>query len=539
MRRFFATRVLHPMPHLTRCELLESGYWAYVCFGGNGMRETIARESLEDALGAFRSLDFYVVMFGLALCRAWIVLCLSAPFVVSEIGVSDWLFLIPGALSTLAAAFVAYRVAQRARFDRRFKAITGAMVGVCVLGSPVVVLGQSTIGMVAFMVLGGVASSCLQVLWGVGFARRKASFSLYCYPSSAIVTAVLVAIVLFEGGLLAFCLYPIASFLLLLVSTSKSTGVELADDGDTASGDPTVERGESTSGRKPLPYHVIGRLLVSIVIFSFLCRMYDALPSGGAVDPLSAIGGSSLFALVVTGALFLVFSVLLGRVFNPLFGYRIALPLMALGMAIVSLFFSDHWYLSILLIGVGYELFDTLTWILLVALAQNQQVRLSQYVIFGLGTAATMLGMGIGYFAGGTVRESIVYGSLQVSSIGIVSVMVLVVTAFLVLPEGTFAQLAGRRLFDRDGGKAIVREADAAGNPLETGCDAIADEYRLTPREKDVLLLLARGRTLAIIMRDLGIAKGTAQTHIENVYHKLGVHKQQELIDLVESYVGI
>ena len=40
-------------------------------------------------------------------------------------------------------------------------------------------------------------------------------------------------------------------------------------------------------------------------------------------------------------------------------------------------------------------------------------------------------------------------------------------------------------------------------------------------------------------MRDLGIAKGTAQTHIENVYHKLGVHKQQELIDLVESYVGI
>lgn len=38
-------------------------------------------------------------------------------------------------------------------------------------------------------------------------------------------------------------------------------------------------------------------------------------------------------------------------------------------------------------------------------------------------------------------------------------------------------------------------------------------------------------------MRDLGIAKGTAQTHIENIYQKLGVHKQQELIDLVESYI--
>ena len=48
-------------------------------------------------------------------------------------------------------------------------------------------------------------------------------------------------------------------------------------------------------------------------------------------------------------------------------------------------------------------------------------------------------------------------------------------------------------------------------------------------------MLLARGRTLAIVMRDLQIAKGTAQTHIENVYAKLGVHKQQELIDLVEG----
>ncbi|WP_270299718.1 LuxR C-terminal-related transcriptional regulator, partial [Eggerthella sinensis] len=44
------------------------------------------------------------------------------------------------------------------------------------------------------------------------------------------------------------------------------------------------------------------------------------------------------------------------------------------------------------------------------------------------------------------------------------------------------------------------------------------------------------GASLSIVMRDLQIAKGTAQTHIENVYAKLGVHKQQELIDLVEAY---
>ena len=51
-------------------------------------------------------------------------------------------------------------------------------------------------------------------------------------------------------------------------------------------------------------------------------------------------------------------------------------------------------------------------------------------------------------------------------------------------------------------------------------------------------MLLAYGRTLAIIARDLHIAQGTARTHIENIYRKLDVHKQQELIDLVENHKG-
>ena len=53
-------------------------------------------------------------------------------------------------------------------------------------------------------------------------------------------------------------------------------------------------------------------------------------------------------------------------------------------------------------------------------------------------------------------------------------------------------------------------------------------------------MLLAYGRTLSIIARDLQIAKGTARTHIENIYRKLDVHKQQELIDLVGNVrVGV
>ena len=67
----------------------------------------------------------------------------------------------------------------------------------------------------------------------------------------------------------------------------------------------------------------------------------------------------------------------------------------------------------------------------------------------------------------------------------------------------------------------------------------MARDFGLTPRESEVIVLLAYGRTLAIIARDLHIAQGTARTHIENIYRKLDVHKQQELIDLVENHAGM
>ena len=52
----------------------------------------------------------------------------------------------------------------------------------------------------------------------------------------------------------------------------------------------------------------------------------------------------------------------------------------------------------------------------------------------------------------------------------------------------------------------------------------------------EVQQFLARGRTLSILARDLHIAKNTARTHIEKIYQKTDIHKQQDLIDFVESW---
>ena len=46
---------------------------------------------------------------------------------------------------------------------------------------------------------------------------------------------------------------------------------------------------------------------------------------------------------------------------------------------------------------------------------------------------------------------------------------------------------------------------------------------RLTPRQDDLLHLVAAGHTNAQIARRLGVAEGTVRTHLQNIYEKLNV----------------
>ena len=46
---------------------------------------------------------------------------------------------------------------------------------------------------------------------------------------------------------------------------------------------------------------------------------------------------------------------------------------------------------------------------------------------------------------------------------------------------------------------------------------------RLTPRQNDLLRLVAAGHTNTQIARRLGISEGTVRTHLENIYTRLNV----------------
>ena len=66
-------------------------------------------------------------------------------------------------------------------------------------------------------------------------------------------------------------------------------------------------------------------------------------------------------------------------------------------------------------------------------------------------------------------------------------------------------------------------------------CHFIAVEYDLTRREEEILQLLARGRTASRIAETLCITTATTRTHLRNIYAKLGVHSQQDILDMYEE----
>jgi len=78
-------------------------------------------------------------------------------------------------------------------------------------------------------------------------------------------------------------------------------------------------------------------------------------------------------------------------------------------------------------------------------------------------------------------------------------------------------------------------ESADEGAAFQANCDLLAREYDLTARERDVLELLARGRNGHYIQEKLVVSYNTVKTHVFHIYSKLGVHTQQEIIDLVED----
>lgn len=71
--------------------------------------------------------------------------------------------------------------------------------------------------------------------------------------------------------------------------------------------------------------------------------------------------------------------------------------------------------------------------------------------------------------------------------------------------------------------------------PYKRKCAQTIKTFDLTPREGEILFYLAKGRNAKYIADQLYVAERTVKTHTYHIYQKMGIHSQQELIDIVEN----
>lgn len=91
-------------------------------------------------------------------------------------------------------------------------------------------------------------------------------------------------------------------------------------------------------------------------------------------------------------------------------------------------------------------------------------------------------------------------------------------------------------------GQATATQTAAAApdarTPRERLVDWMADDRKLTQREIEVALIIATGRSKAVIAKKLFVSENTVRTHAKNAYAKLGVHSKQQLMDVLEAHMA-
>lgn len=88
-------------------------------------------------------------------------------------------------------------------------------------------------------------------------------------------------------------------------------------------------------------------------------------------------------------------------------------------------------------------------------------------------------------------------------------------------------------LRDIEKGKNVVAQdlTDALARMVQGETKIEDDEgpfSELTPREREILCLLAEGQSNKLIARNLGISDGTVKLHVKAILRKLGIHSRVE-----------
>ena len=373
------------------------------------------------------------------------------------------------------------------------------------LGIAITAYTSSATAFIAGSCLGGAAIGFLKIAWGEMFSRMSLQRGLVDMGLS-LVTSTLMFLALFAAPLAA----QVGALVLCALPCSWLTweGARRLGENPTPPPPPGAARTISFSWTLLILPALVG------LTFGLMGSVLALRPTttAGMVGPA--------VAEFAAGVLLLVASLLLSRRFGASQIYALGLVGTAAGAALASVSAVPTW-LAASVNELGFAIF----YFFMVVYWGDLARRMNRPVVrtYAFGYLVFQASQIPGFFMGGALAPNTEQALSPLVFLSIV--LALFVTVLLVFNDP----------------RSALHQWLAAGEPTENGdeipnaCAELAGQYALTPREHEVLGLLARGRTAAYVGHSLGISQGTAKTHIRSIYHKMDIHTQQDLMDLIEA----
>lgn len=260
------------------------------------------------------------------------------------------------------------------------------------------------------------------------------------------------------------------------------------------------------------------------LVTAFLHGLSLGVAMGGIVFLGNQSDTSFLTALsfVVAALLLLLTAVFVKMDFNHLI-YQIGFGITATGAFLIAIL-GDMPLLGTFFQLIGFCYVHLVVWGLCSYLIKN--FRLPAAWVISWSTCFLMLGQ---LFGGVTSNVSVQFGSVDTSIH-----MMAVAMVFILLIAGLF-MLSNRNLTTGWGAASPAIYSGPSDSGIGSVVEKLTVENNLTPRESEILALLSRGRNRKVISEELVISIETTKTHINGLYRKLGVHSQQEVLDLIED----
>ncbi|HIY84563.1 MAG TPA: LuxR family transcriptional regulator [Candidatus Rubneribacter avistercoris] len=371
----------------------------------------------------------------------------------------------------------------------------------------------------------GVGPVVLILLWACLFARTETGIVETVVPASFVATLLCaLAIPSFPpaASVAVVTALPLASGALLLLSKrALDTGSVPREDlgGDVRMG---VKRA-----------NIARMFLVIFAVYAIGCLLPAAsnLEVTAAAETAATIVGM-VFAVALSAAI-----VLFSRRINLEALFRWITVPFVFAIICTALGTLETLALSRVLANVVFTGIEIIMVLYFVRLAQKTG-RTSTFFV-GIGECAAYAGVLVGYVAQPPIEALLVGGVVDAKTFCLLLVGVFVVVTLLVPRRDATLDAAGA---DADAETRSPAEPHAAATATAQAAETtaqrrarIARSYGLSNRETEVFLLLAQGRSRPYIRDALILSKNTVATHIRHIYEKLGIHSQQELIDLAED----